>query len=40
MIKRFLILLAALCLPLPGLLAQTPKNVIWFDKPASYWEEA
>jgi len=38
--RRIFTLLAACCLSLAGLLAQTPKNVIWFDKPASYWEEA
>ena len=37
--KLTTLLLSALA-AVSGLYAQTPDNVIWFDKPATYWEEA
>ncbi len=38
--RKILTLLAAGCAAIACLHAQTPKNVIWFDKPAQAWEEA
>ena len=38
--KRFLTLLAALVASWGCLVAQPSANKLWFDKPASYWEEA
>jgi alpha-L-fucosidase 2 len=38
--KRFLTLLAALVASWSCLAAQTPNCPLWFDRPASYWEEA
>ncbi len=38
--KKVLVLLAALLATAFSLTAQSPRNVLWFDKPAVAWEEA
>ena len=38
--RRVLVLLAALLATASSLSAQSPKNILWFDKPAVAWEEA